>query len=227
MAAFADAVTLGYTFIETDAHGTLDGIAVALHDSTLDRTTDRTGDVAKLPWKEVREARISGDETVPSLEDVLTTWPWLRVNIDVKTESGIIPIAESIERTKAHDRVCITSFSRKRRLATVKRLSKPVATSAGTSEVARFLAGVRLGLPGMARKAVAQVDCLQVPVKEGVTIVDRKTVDAAHALGKLVMVWTIDERAEMERLLDLGVDGIVTDRADVLKDVLVARNGWF
>ncbi|MCA5894674.1 glycerophosphodiester phosphodiesterase [Isoptericola sp. NEAU-Y5] len=227
MTAFADAVRLGFRYVETDAHGTADGVAVALHDDALDRTTDGSGLVADLPWSRVRRARIGGVEPVPLLEDVLGSWPELRVNVDVKADSGVEPVAAAIERTGAHDRVCVTSFSVRRRRATVERLSRPVATSAGRAEVIPFLAAARLRVDVLARRALRDADALQVPVTDGsVTVVDRTTVAAAHRAGKAVHVWTINDAAEMRRLVDLGVDGIVTDRADLLRDVLRECDLW-
>jgi glycerophosphoryl diester phosphodiesterase len=225
-AAFAAAVDLGYRYVETDAHGTSDGVAVALHDESLDRTTDGTGLVADLPWATVRQARIGGTEPVPRLDDLLGAWPDLRFNVDVKGDSGVAPVAEAIERTAAHDRVCVTSFDVGRRRATLRRLTRPVATSAGRVEVLGFLAGARARVDPLVRAALRRVDALQVPVAQGVTVVDARTVAAAHRAGRPVHVWTINEVAEMHRLLDLGVDGIVTDRADLLRDVLQARGQW-
>lgn len=222
--AFEAARELGFRYVETDAHGTTDGVAVALHDATLDRTTDARGIVAELPWDVVRRARIGGVEPVPRLDDLLGTWPDLRVNIDVKGESGVLPVAEAVERTRAHDRVCVTSFSVARRRATVARLSRPVATSAGQGEVVRFLLAARVrSVPGV-RRALRDVDCLQVPAAQGpVRVVDARTLAAAHRTGRQVHVWTVDDPAEMRRLIDLGVDGIVTNRADLLRDVLAER----
>ena len=225
MAAFAAAVDLGFRYVETDAHATADGFAVALHDETLDRTTDGHGRVRDLPWRVVREARIGGVEPVPLLEDLLGTWPGLRVNIDVKEPAGVFPVAEAIERTKAHDRVLVASFAAARRRATLRRLTRPVATSAGTGEIARFLLDARLGRPlgWLAR----QVDCLQVPAAAGrVTVVDERTVAAAHAAGIKVHVWTVNEPTQMRRLLGLGVDGLISDRADLLRGVLEERGMW-
>ncbi|WP_277210176.1 glycerophosphodiester phosphodiesterase [Isoptericola croceus] len=227
MAAFAAAVDLGYRYVETDAHGTRDGVAVALHDESLDRTTDASGLVADHSWDEVRRARIGGTEPVPLLRDVLGTWPGLRVNIDVKGDSGIEATAAAIEATASHDRVCVTSFSPPRRRATLARLSRPVATSAGRSEVVGFLAGARLRAQPLVRAALRRVDALQVPVDEdGVTVVDARTLAAAHRAGRFVHVWTVNDPGEMRRLIDLGVDGIVTDRADLLRDVLAERGLW-
>ncbi|WP_062388684.1 glycerophosphodiester phosphodiesterase family protein [Demequina iriomotensis] len=225
MAAFQAAVDLGFRYLETDGHGTADGVAVALHDASLDRTTDAEGEVAELPWETVRRARIGGVEPVPLLEDVLGTWPDVRVNIDVKAESGIVPIAEAIERTGAHDRVCVASFSAQRREATVARLSRPVATSAGTSEAARFFVGGLLGLGTL--RSLRGVDGLQIPWRVGVVpVLAQRHIRLAHQAGKVVHVWTVNRREEMESLIDAGVDGIVSDRADLLRKVLEARGMW-
>lgn len=225
MAAFQNAVDLGYRYLETDAHGTRDGVAVALHDPRLDRTTDAVGEVAALDWATVKRARIGGVEPVPLLEDVLSTWPDVRINLDVKGESGIAPVVEAIERTHAHDRVCVTSFSTQRRLATVAALSRPVATSGGTRESATLWAGARIR--PLARRALRHIDALQVPWRaKGVRLLGRHHVDIAHAHGRQVHVWTVNEPHHMTTLLDMGVDGIVTDRADLLKEVLVARGQW-
>jgi len=227
LAAFGAAVDLGYRYVETDAHGTADGVAVALHDESLDRTTDGTGLVAELPWSEVREARIGGVEPVPLLEDVLGGWPGLRVNIDVKHGSGVGPVARAIEKTASWDRVCVTSFDAARRRATLAKLSHPVATSAGRREITAFLTGVRVRVRALSRRALREVDALQVPVREGsITVVDTASIEAAHALGKKLHVWTIDEPDEMNWLIDEGVDGLITDRADLLKKVLEERGLW-
>lgn len=227
LAAFGAAVDLGFRYVETDAHGTADGVAVALHDESLDRTTDGTGLVAELPWSDVSEARIGGVEPVPLLEDVLGGWPELRVNIDVKHASGVGPVARAVEKTSSWDRVCVTSFDAARRRATLAKLSRPVATSAGRNEIRGFLTGVRLRTRPLARRSLRDVDALQVPVHEkSVTVVDAASIEVAHALGKRVHVWTINARDEMEQLIDLGVDGLVTDRADLLKDLLIERGLW-
>lgn len=227
MAAFQAAVDLGYTYVETDVHATADGVAIAFHDASLDRVTDRTGRIADLPWSQVRQARIRGSEPVPTLAEVLHTWPDLRVNIDVKASGAIAPTVAVIEREAAHDRVLVGSFSGSRRRAVLGQLSRPVVTSASTGGVVRFLAGARLRADALAAGVARRVDCLQVPERQGrVTVVDRRTVDLAHELGVQVHVWTVNDPADMRRLLDLGVDGIVTDRADLLREVLEDRGQW-
>ncbi|PJI85619.1 glycerophosphodiester phosphodiesterase [Luteimicrobium subarcticum] len=229
MVAFAAARDLGFRYVETDAHATADGVAVALHDATLDRTTTAHGQVRDLPWSVVRAARIGGREPVPLLEDLLGAWPDLRVNVDVKADGAVAPVAAAIERTGAHERVCVTSFSARRRRRTVALLSRPVTTSAGQAEVAAFVVGARLRAPGrpVVRTALRDVDALQVPERSGpLTVVDVRTLAAAHDAGRVVHVWTVDDPDDMHRLIDLGVDGIVTNRADLLRAVLVDRGLW-
>jgi len=225
MEAFAAAVAMGATHVETDAHGTVDGVAVALHDSRLDRTTDAHGAVSAQPWDQVRHAKIGGISPVPRLDALLDAFPDTRVNIDVKSASSIQPVADAIERTRAHDRVCIASFSTARRRATVARLSRPVATSAGTRETAAFALAAAVHRP--VTRALAQVDALQVPPRAGMlTLVSSRTVAAAHAAARQVHVWTINDPAQMDALLDLGVDGLVSDRLDLLIEVLRRRGQW-
>jgi len=232
-AAFAAAVDLGYRYLETDVHGTSDGVCIALHDETLDRTTDGKGTVSELPWSKVKQAYIGGIEPIPTLEELLVTWPEVKWNIDIKSDSAIKPTAEVIEKLRAHDRVLITSFSPQRRKATLKLLSKPVATGAGTPEIAAFLAAARVGSKRLAAMALKDVDALQVPVGQavpgigGIVVTDAKTVEMAHAIDKYVQVWTVNTKAQMNQLLDIGVDGIFTDRADTLRTVLESRNLWY
>ncbi|MFO7279524.1 MAG: glycerophosphodiester phosphodiesterase [Thermoanaerobacterales bacterium] len=222
MAAFEAAVRQGYRYLETDAHATADGVLVAFHDDRLDRLTDRTGLIGDLPWAEVRAARVRGRDEIPLLEDLLTAWPDVRVNIDPKHDAAVDPLVELIERTGTVDRVCIGSFS-DRRLARIRaRLGPRICTSMGPRQVARLVAASR-GLPAGSFSAA----CVQVPTKRGpVPLVTDRFLAAAHQRGLQVHVWTIDDPDEMHRLLDMGVDGIMTDRTDVLKSVLVERGQW-
>jgi len=223
MAAFGHAVGLGYRYLETDVHATADGVLVAFHDDVLDRVTDRRGVIAQLSWDDVRQARL-GAEGIPLLTDLLTAWPDVRVNIDVKHDGSVAPLVAVLEQTGAQDRVCVASFSGKRldrfRALTAGR----VCTATGPLDIARLrLAGLGRAL-ARGRFAAA---CTQVPVRQGpVVVADRRFVAAAHRRGLPVHVWTIDDPAEMERLLDLGADGIMTDRPTVLKEVLLRRGQW-
>jgi glycerophosphoryl diester phosphodiesterase len=217
MAAFAAVVDLGYRYLETDVRATSDGVLLAFHDATLDRVTDRTGRIADLPYAEVARARIGGTEPIPLLADVLQAWPDTRFNLDVKAEGAIRPLIELIGRTGALDRVCIGSFSDTRLAAVRAGLGPRLCTSLGPREAVRLRFGRYTGSAG----------CAQVPARLGrVPITDSRLVAAAHRRGLQVHVWTVNDEQEMTRLLDLGVDGIMTDRADLLRQVLTARGAW-
>jgi glycerophosphoryl diester phosphodiesterase len=221
--AFARAVALGYRYVETDVHATADGVAVVFHDPTLDRLTGQKGRIAALRWADLSTVRVGGAAAVPRLDDVLAAWPQVRFNIDVKAPGGVQPTVSTVERAAAGDRVLLASFS-DARLARMRVLAGPkVATSLGMRGVARLrmasLTGQRLALP-------PSVVAVQVPVRYGLPVVDRRFVRYAHRLGLQVHVWTIDDPAEMHQLLDLGVDGIMTDHIDVLRDVYLSRGHW-
>ena len=222
MPAFEGAVALGYRYVETDVHVTADGVLCAFHDERLDRVTDADGLIRELPWSTVSKARVDGLEPIPRLEDLLGTWPELRINIDPKHDSAVEALAETLRRTASIDRVCLGAFS-DRRLARLRQLLGPdLCTSLGPRGVAR------LGSAGF-RIPVGEIEggCVQVPPSQGpIPLVTERFVRVAHARSLPVHVWTIDEPTEMHRLLDLGVDGIMTDRPGVLKDVLVARGQW-
>lgn len=222
--AFRDAVALGCTHLETDVHATSDGQLVAFHDTVLDHLTDARGAVTDLPWSQVSQARIRGVEPIPLFEQVVEELPQARFNVDIKTPGAIEPFAAIVERMGLHDRVCVASFSDKRRRAVLRRLTRPVTTSAGMTVAGAWTLASAVGIPALVRAALRDVDVLQVPVKQGpIPVVTRRAIRAAHAAGKQVHVWTINEPAEMERLLDLGVDGLVSDRADLALDAIRAR----
>jgi glycerophosphoryl diester phosphodiesterase len=223
MPAFEHAVRLGYRYLETDVHVTADGELLAFHDDRLDRVTDATGALAELPWSHVREALVDGREPIPRFEDLVAAWPDVRINVDPKHDEAVEPLAEVLRRTGAVDRVCVGAFS-DRRLERLRALVGPgLCTSMGPRQVAR-LVSVSRRLPGVGG---LRAPCVQIPPRQGrMPLVTERLVATAHRLGIQVHVWTIDDRAEMERLLDLGVDGIMTDRPQVLKDVLVERGDW-
>jgi len=222
MAAFQSAVDLGYRYVETDAYATRDGVLLAFHDDVLDRVTDRTGTVAALDYREVRQARIASRHPIPLIEDVLGAWPDLRVNIDPKHDGAVAPLIDVIRRTGALDRVCVGSFSGAR----LRRLRHAFGPSLCTSMGPREVACLRISSWGLPCGSFAGA-CAQIPPNyHGVALVDVRLVSAAGARGLQVHVWTIDDEAEMERLIALGVHGIMTDRPRLLKAVLERHGLW-
>ncbi|GAA1176220.1 glycerophosphodiester phosphodiesterase [Streptomyces hebeiensis] len=222
-AAFRRAAALGYRYFETDVHATADGRLVAFHDATLDRVTDARGRIVDLPWSQVRRARVAGREPLPLFEELLEEFPEARWNVDVKAAPALVPLVGLIRRTGCWDRVCVGSFS-ERRAAGAARLAGPrLATSYGV----RGVLGLRLrgyGIPAPVRRGAV---CVQVPrAQNGVPVVDERFVRTAHARGLKVHVWTVNEADGMAALLDLGVDGIMTDQLDTLRAVFTARGLW-
>jgi glycerophosphoryl diester phosphodiesterase len=233
--AFAAAVELGYRYLETDARVTADDFVVACHDEALDRTTGKCGVIPKLTIAAVEAADAGYDfppggpdypfrgrgVRVPRLEALLRRWPEAKFIIDPKAWSSVEQLAAVIDRVDAWDRVCFGSFS-DRRIARMRKLGRGRAcTSMGP--VATVVSMVTALVGRMPRMGA---DCVQVPIrmsKRGPTIVTERWVRAAHRAGLPVHVWTVDEPETMNRLLDLGVDGIMTDRPRVLRDVLAAR----
>lgn len=243
--AFGEAVALGYTHVETDVHATRDGVLLAFHDDRLDRVTDRTGMIGELTHAEVAAARIGGTDPIPTLDEVFEKFPDTFFNIDIKAPTSIRPLVEVINRHRAQQRVNVASFS-DRSLREFRRLA---GTQVSTSVGPLGIRWTRLA-PSVAGLLAAPGNALQVPhwhplpssarlLPAGVLsafgddihgdhfrLVTRALVEAAHAAGKHVHVWTIDDPDEMRELIDRGVDGLVSDRIDVLKDVLVERGLW-
>jgi glycerophosphoryl diester phosphodiesterase len=218
MPAFERAVALGYRYLETDVHATADGVVVAFHDEDLSRTCGRPGLISELPWREVATARVDGREPIPRLTDLLGTWPDARLNIDCKTDRVVDPLADELRRAGVLDRVCVGAFSDRRLRRLRRRLGPSLCTSAGPFE---------LGLLRFIGFTAGGAMAVQAPIRRGrITIVNERFVARAHRRGIEVHVWTIDNAAEMGRLLDIGVDGIMTDRPGVLRDVLAARGQW-
>jgi glycerophosphoryl diester phosphodiesterase len=222
MKAFEHAVSLGYRYVETDVQATSDGVVVVFHDDTLDRVTDRLGRISELSWAEVSQARVAGTEPIPRVDELLAAWPELRVNVEPKRDPAVGPLAEAIRRAGATDRVCVASFDDGRVARARRLLGSGLCTSAGVAETLRLKAA-SYGVP------VGDVPsgCLQVtPRYKGIPVLDERLIRTAHERSIPVHVWTIDGPGQMRHLLDLGVDGIMTDRPTALKRVLEDRGQW-
>ena len=221
--AFRNAIDLGYTYIETDVRATKDGVAVVFHDSHLDRSTTGEGRIRDLSFAAVASARIHGRSEIMTLDRLLSTFPGVRFNIDVKEPNAIVPFIDAMRRAKAWDRVVVASFGHDR-LRRVRRLAGPrLATSLSPREILSLWR--KRNSPDKWQGPAAA--CVQVPPRfGGRQLVEPVFVRAVHALGLHVHVWTVNDAAEMHDFLDLGVDGIMTDRPTILRDVLQSRGQW-
>ena len=235
MVSFGGAIDMGYRHLETDLHITADGVLVCFHDDTVDRTTDGSGDVSDYTLSELKSldagyrhrgpeghAYRSSGVTIPSCEEVVTKWPDVRVVVDLKTEGLTETLAEVIDDLGLHNRLIVGSFSDERIAEFRRATGGRVATSTGPVLTRAWLLTSRVG-----RGAGGEASALQIPTHlRGVKVVNRRLVETAHKYGLQVHVWTVNVVDQMERLLDLGVDGLVTDRPDLLKEVLESRGQW-
>jgi glycerophosphoryl diester phosphodiesterase len=224
-AAFEVALSAGFTYFETDVRATADGVLLSFHDATLSRVTDRDGRISELPWDEVAQARVAGREPIPRLDDLLYGFPDVRFNLDAKDAATLRPLAALLQRDRSLlDRVCVASFSDRRLRWLRTALGDRLCTGLGPREIGRLrLASLGAGGTTLPPSALAA----QVPAGPAVLpLVDERFVGAAHARGLVVHVWTVDDAAAMTDLLDLGVDGLMTDRPAVLKSVLERRAQW-
>ena len=226
MPAFEHAVSLGFRYLETDVHLSADGVLMAFHDPDLSRTCGVEGTIADMTADELAEVRVDGCASIPPMSDLFEAFPDVRFNIDCKSDAAAGPLAALIRRHEAIDRVCIGAFSHARLTKLRTLLGPELLSSTSPQEVATLRLAGRIG--GHARR-VAQVPVrFRTPTRpQGIPVVTERFVANARRRGVPVHVWTIDEPDEMHRLLDLGIDGLMTDRPEILRDVLVERDQWF
>ena len=222
MPAFAHAAGLGYSHVELDVHATRDGVVVIHHDPDLSRICSDPRKIADLDWSELRRIRTKGGAEIPRLEELFESYPQLFINIETKSQQVVAPLCALIQRLGVLERICIGSFDPSRTRAARAALGKDLLWSPAHAQVARLWTR-GWGLP----LALEDFGVVQVPVAwNGIEIVTRRFLHAAHSAGVAVQVWTVDEAHEMTRLLDLGVDGLMTDRPTLLREVLMSRDAW-
>lgn len=222
LAAFQHALQLGYSHVELDVHASKDGVVVIHHDETLERMTGDRRTISDLTWRELSFVRTHGGAAIARLEEFFAAFPGLYAIIEPKSDEVVRPLADAIATANALPRVCVGSFSQDRISTCRALLGEGLCHSPAHGGVLRiWLAG--WGMPA----GVSSAPVLQVPTRYcGLPVVTRRFVNAAHQSDTLVQVWTVNEASEMTRLLDLGVDGILTDRPSLLRQVLMERGQW-
>lgn len=223
--AFQAAVDMGYRYLETDVHRTADGVVVAIHDETLDRTTDGEGEVGQRAWREIQRLTVQGGGRVPRLEELLEAFPDAHLNLDCKDPRTVPDLVRVLRDADALDRVCVGAFQH-RTVTTLRDEFGDELCTAATSREVRLLVAAS-SAPRGSRRALTfaiNANCVQVPVRDGrTTIVTERFVQTCHDAGLPVHVWTIDDPSHMHELLDLGVDGLMTDEANTLREVISQR----
>ncbi len=219
MAAFEAAIEMGFEYLETDAQATADGRLVVFHDDTLERLTGAAGRISGKSWDEVRRLRIAGKERIPLVAELLCSFPDAKINIDPKQDDAVEPLLALLREMHAWERVCVGSFSASRLDHLRQAAGSKLCTSATRSEVTRLWL-TRFGLPFKNRSA----NCLQVPpYHRRIKVIDRRFIRAAHDRGLPVHAWTINSEPEMTALIEIGVDGIMTDNAELAMQLFNER----
>jgi glycerophosphoryl diester phosphodiesterase len=213
--AFAKALAVGVTHVETDVHVSADGVAVISHDADLKRLLGRRATIAHLTSTELRRLDLGYGQGYCTLVEALDGFPDLRFNIDIKIGGAVLPTVEAIRSAGATRRVLVGSFSPRRRLAAVRMLPG-VATSVSARGAIGAVAAARAGSLRSLRRILRDIQAVQLPPSVlRMPAFTPRTIAAFHAAGVEIHAWTINDPAEMDRLLALGVDGLVTDRADL------------
>lgn len=220
IAAFEAALLAGATHIESDTHSTSDGHAVLFHDDSLDRVAGVSRDISELTLNELKAIRLRYGSEIPTLEEVLVAFPEVHLNLDIKSKMAIEPTVRAIERHQAHDRVLVSSFSERRRQQALSLLTKPVATSASMALVVMAWLSHQFAFGYGFQRITRDIDAFQIPVGKGlVRLATRGFIQRAKRSNTEVHFWTINSPDQMRALLELGADGIVTDRVDLLTNL--------
>jgi len=218
--AFLAALSAGATHLETDVHASLDGVAVISHDATLSRL-GREVRIDQLTRTELSRIDLGSGQSIPTLTDALDAFPDALFNIDIKVDAAVEPTISAILQARATPRVLVTSFSEQRRRRACRGLPG-AATSASSAIVAKAVAAA--AFPPVLRRVLTGIDALQIPERAGALhVVTPRFVRRVHAAGTEVHVWTVNDVDSMQRLLDMGVDGLVTDRTDRAVELISRR----
>ncbi len=226
--AFAAAIEAGADVLEFDVRLTADGVLVVIHDATVDRTTDGAGPVRDMTLAELRRWNASSGRPsdpptrIPTLEEVFAAHPERRMAIEMKTPETAAPLCRSLAAAGRQTRTLVAAFDAGA-LEAFRTACPDAPTVASMSEVATFLVFAHLRIEGLLRP---EANALMVPETFGpVRVVTGRILEAAARLGLPVAVWTVNDPDAMERLLDLGVDGILTDDPGALARILADRRG--
>lgn len=213
--SFQYALNIGSEYIETDVQLSRDGKVYIFHDDTLKRVAGIDKNFSDLPSHEIDTIKIFNGNAIPTLEEALERFPTTRFNIDLKTDLVAEPALKILKKHNAQDRVCIASFS-DARIDLARKYIPSICTSMGPNQILQ----IRLGAWNLINPKIIS-DCIQIPIyKYGIKLVSKTMVDYCHANHLKVHVWTINDAKTMKKLISIGVDGIITDRPKLLRDVL-------
>jgi len=213
--AFEDALACGADVLETDIQCSKDGVAIIFHDDDFLRMAGLASKVNDLNWSEIMQIDIGFGNRVPSLEQALTEFPSARFNLDVKSNAAIRATADVINKSRAQDRVLVSSFSESRRRKAVRAVSGKIPTSAGISRVLAIYIASLIGFNWLVHNLSKNITALQLPVQKSFLKFDSpRFISSVKKSNLQLHYWTINDFIEMKRLIRAGADGIVTDYCD-------------
>lgn len=196
------------------------------HESSPRRIANPASDAAGEEQVAAESAGAAG-EPLMLFEEALATFPQVYFNVDLKDAEAVEPFAELVEAYDAHDRVLAASFNDARQRGLRALLSRPIATSGGWVSTALIVLLGPLGIIRRLGRRLTQIDCVQVPIQQGrIRVVTEKFIERCHRAGLQVHVWVVDDPDQMHQLLDMGVDGLMTDDARALAEVMQQRSIW-
>lgn len=215
MEAFESAVSLGYRYLESDCHASADGVVVMAHDPDLRRIAGVKAKISDLTWGELTKIPLRCGARLARLDEALDSFPEIRFNLDAKSPDAIPGLASLAAGHQ--DRLCLGSFSHDSVLQ-IRRSLPHVAHSASPREVALLKWGGGRGFAA---------DAAMIPRAAGpIPLATRTLIERTHRLGRFVHIWTVDRREDFGQLLELGVDGLMTDQPELLKTFLHERGQW-
>ena len=213
--SFRYSVSIGCDYIETDVQLSSDGIPYIFHDNDLKRVLNISSRFDTLSSQEIDKLKIFDQYKIPKLEEALNEFPDISFQIDFKTDEVVTPALDIINKTKSFERVCVASFNSER-LKRVRSMYPDMCISMGPNEVIKTL----LSSFGLYNGSI-DGDCLQIPIRYyGIRVVTKRFVNFLKSKGLKIMVWTINDVKTFKYLIDLEVDGIITDRPKLLFETL-------
>ena len=208
--AFQSAVSLGYLYLETDLRETSDGKIITFHDPNLKRITGANITISETKFSDIRMRRLPSREIIPTIDELLEEFPDSFFNMDLKVNQIEEKVLKKINSHNALERVCLGSFNSKT-IKKINSLEPKILTSMGISQVIMY--------KFFQKKNISKL--IQIPTRwNGIKVITKKFIDRLHNDDLKVHVWTINKETEMQSLIDLGVDGIMTDNASGLIKVM-------
>jgi len=224
MAAFGLAVGLGLRHLETDVRATRDGRLALLHDARLHRVADLEIAVRDCTWADLGRMPVFGEHRIPQLPELLSSFPDVEVTVDLKDRRAVAPLARLLQVRSIRDRVWVAG-AHDGLLAAVRDSAPGVRTALGWRSLARLVVAARLG--SVDRLRLPPAEYAHVParlLRDGAAAGRLVEVAAAHGLG--VIAWTLQDPPAIAGALDAGAAGVISDRPDVLREVLIGRGQW-